>query len=105
MENGRHTNDPTKDIGEVPTPDLARQGISDAAINALLRATAGEPDHLQRQRDQADLALLVYAGLRIQETCHLKIRDLDLESVPGNIGPAQRLPGGRVTRSPLIWIC
>jgi integrase len=79
MENGRHTNDPTKDIGEVPTPDLAPQGISDAAIDALLRAAASEPDPVQRQRDQVALALLVYAGLRIQETCHLQLRDLDLE--------------------------
>lgn len=98
MENGRHTNDPTKDIGEVPTPDLAPQGISDAAIDALLRATAGEPDHAQRHRDQAALALLVYAGLRIQETCHLQLRDLDLE---GGMITIRRGKGGKARRVPL----
>jgi site-specific recombinase XerD len=98
MENGRHTNDPTKDIGEVPTPDLAPQGISDAAIDALLRATAGEPDPAQRQRDQAALALLVYAGLRIQETCHLQLRDLDLE---GGMITIRRGKGGKARRVPL----
>jgi site-specific recombinase XerD len=98
MENGRHTNDPTKDIGEVPTQDLAPQGISDAAIDALLRATAGEPDPAQRQRDQAALALLVYAGLRIQETCHLQLRDLDLE---GGMITIRRGKGGKARRVPL----
>lgn len=78
MENGRYTYDPTEDIGEVTTPDLSPQGMSDAAIDALLRITAREPDSVQRHRDQAALALLVYAGLRIQETCHLQLRDLDL---------------------------
>jgi site-specific recombinase XerD len=98
MENGRHTNDPTKDIGEVPTPDLAPQGISDAAIDALLRATAGEPDPAQRQRDQAALALLVYAGLRIQESCHLQLRDLDLD---GGMITIRRGKGGKARRVPL----
>jgi integrase len=31
----------------------------------------------QRHRDQAALALLVYAGLRIQQTRYLQLRDLD----------------------------
>ena len=98
MENGHHMNNPAKDIGEVPTPDLAPQGISDAAIDALLRATAGEPDPVQQQRDQAALALLVYAGLRIQETCHLQLRDLDLE---GGTIAIRRGKGGKARRVPL----
>jgi site-specific recombinase XerD len=98
IENGRHTNDPTKDIGEVPTPDLAPRGISDAAIDALLRATAGEPDPAQRQRDLAALVLLVYAGLRIQETCQLQLRDLDLE---GGMITIRRGKGGKARRVPL----
>jgi site-specific recombinase XerD len=98
MENGRHTNNPAKDIGEVPTPDLAPKGISEAAIDALLRATAGEPDPAQRHRDQAALALLVYAGLRIQETCHLQLRDLDLG---GGMITIRRGKGGKARRVPL----
>jgi site-specific recombinase XerD len=97
-ENGRHTNNPAKDIGEVPTPDLAPQAISNAAIDALLRATAGEPDLEQRHRDQAALALLVYAGLRIQETCHLQLRDLDLD---GGMITIRRGRGGKARRIPL----
>jgi len=53
VKNGRHTNDPTENIGEVTTPDLSPQGIGDAAIDALLRITASEPDSIQRHRDQA----------------------------------------------------
>jgi site-specific recombinase XerD len=98
MANGRHTNDPTKEIGEVPTPDLAPQGISDEAIDALLRAVADDPEPVQRQRDQTALALLVYAGLRIQETCHLQLRDLDLE---GGMITIRRGKGGKARRVPL----
>lgn len=97
MENSRHTYDPTEDIGEVTTPDLYPQGISEAAIDALLRITASEPDSVQRHRDQAALALLICAGLRIQEACHLQLRDLDLVSGMitirrGKRGKARRVP-------------
>lgn len=98
VENGRHTNDPTENIGEVTKPDLSPQGISDAAIDALLRITVNEPDPVQRHRDQAVLALLVYAGLRIQETCHLQLRDLDLASGMVTI---RRGKGGKARRVPL----
>ena len=98
VENGRHTNDPTEDIGEVTTPDLSPQGISDAAIDALLRIAANEPDPVQRHRDQAALALLVYAGLRVQETCHLQLHDLDLA---GGMVTIRRGKGGKARRVPL----
>ncbi len=98
MANGYHISDPTRTIGEVPTPDLAPQGISNEAIDALLRVTASEPDPVQRQRDQAALALLVYTGLRIQETCHVQLRDLDLE---GAMITIRRGKGGKARRVPL----
>ncbi len=39
------------------------------AIDALLRAARGERDLRLRLRDKALLALLMYAGVRGEETC------------------------------------
>ena len=56
-----------------------------------------EPDLRLRLRDEALLALLVYAGLRVQEACDVQLRDLDLASGTlmvrsGKGGKARRLP-------------
>jgi site-specific recombinase XerD len=66
-------------------------------VDALLRATRAEPDPRLRLRDEALLALLVYAGVRIQEACDMQLRDLDLASGTlvvrrGKGGKARRLP-------------
>lgn len=90
--------DPMTDVSEIPTPDLAPQGISGEAIDALLRAAGREPDVIQRRRDQAALALLVYAGLRIQEVCLVQLRDLDLD---GAMVTVRRGKGGKARRVPL----
>src|SRR5437870_11434143 len=54
-----------------------------APQNAILRA-----------RDAALLALLIYAGLRVQEVCDMQLRDLDLGSGTVTIrsGKARRVP-------------
>ena len=66
-------------------------------MDALLRAARAEPDPRLRLRDEALLALLVYAGVRIQEACDVQLRDLDLASGTlvvrsGKGGKARRLP-------------
>ncbi|TMC99989.1 MAG: hypothetical protein E6J11_06280 [Chloroflexi bacterium] len=50
-----------------------------------------------RARDEALLALLIYAGLRVQEACDLQLRDLDVGSGTvtvrsGKAGKARRVP-------------
>ena len=58
---------------------------------------AMNPDIRLRLRDEAMLALLAYAGLRVQEVCDVQLRDIDLEGGTvtirsGKGGKARRLP-------------
>jgi site-specific recombinase XerD len=76
--------------------NLARSGV--VAVSRLTSTGWIEADPVQRHRDQAALALLVYAGLRIQETCHLQLRDLDLA---GGMITIRRSKGGKARRVPL----
>ena len=52
----------------LPTP-LAPRSLPDQAVDVLLRAVRNERDLRLRLRDEACLALLIYAGLRVQEVC------------------------------------
>lgn len=88
---------PTKGIDDIPSPPLSPRSLPDQAVDALLRAVRSEPDLRLRVRDEALLALLVYAGLRVQEACDVQMRDLDLASGTvivrsGKGGNARRLP-------------
>lgn len=97
MEQRLLTENPVKEIDDIPATPVSPRGLSDLAVDALLRATRAEPDLRLRLRDEALLALLVYAGVRIQEACDLQLRDLDLASGTlvvrrGKGGKARRLP-------------
>lgn len=98
VREGLRSDNPAADIGDVPTPDLSPRGISTLAIDTLLRTASREPDLVQRWRDEAALALLVYAGLRIQEVCQVQLRDLDLA---GGTVTVRRGKGGKARRVPL----
>jgi site-specific recombinase XerD len=95
---GLRTDNPVIMIADIPTPDLAPQGLDDEAIDVLLRVAGSGPHLIQCRRDQAALALLVYAGLRIQEVCQVELRDLDLE---GGTVTVRRGKGGKARRVPL----
>jgi len=95
---GLTVENPMKGVPEIPAPDLAPQGISGEAIDALLRTAGKEPDLMLRRRDQAALALLAYAGLRIHEACQVQIRDLDLDAGAVTV---RRGKGGKARRVPL----
>ena len=88
---------PTKEVPDIPSTPVSPRSLPDQAVDALLRATRAEPDPRLRLRDEALLALLVYAGVRIQEACDIQLRDLDLASGTlvvrsGKGGKARRLP-------------
>ena len=72
------TNDPTAGIQALPEEQLSPRSLPDEAVDALLRTPQTLQDIRLRLRDQALLALLVYAGLRAQEVCDLQLRDVDL---------------------------
>ena len=60
------------------------------------RAAHSEQNAVLRARDEALLALLIYAGLRVQEVCDMQLRDLDLEGGTltvrsGKAGKARRV--------------
>lgn len=91
------TENPTRGLTDIPATPISPRSLPDQAVDALLRAVRSEPDLRLRLRDEALLALLVYAGLRVQEACDVQLRDLDLAS--GNLivrsgkgGKARRLP-------------
>ena len=84
-------------IKPVLTSPLAPRSLSISAIDALLRASRGTKNKTLRLRDEALLALLIYAGLRVQEACDVQVRDLDLAGGmlivrSGKAGKARRVP-------------
>lgn len=88
---------PALEIKDVPTEPLAPRSLPTEALDALLRVAHTEHNATLRARDEALLALLIYAGLRVQEVCDMQIRDLDLGSGAitvrsGKAGKARRVP-------------
>jgi site-specific recombinase XerD len=88
---------PITDVKDVPTEPLAPRSLPPQAIDALLRAAGTEPNSILRARDEALLAMLIYAGLRVQEVCDIQLRDLDLGGGTvtvrsGKAGKARRVP-------------
>ena len=91
------TENPAIDIEDVPTDPLAPRSLPTEAVDALLRVARAEKHLLLRVRNEGLLALLIYAGLRVQEACDLQLRDLDLEGGTvtvrnGKAGKARRVP-------------
>jgi integrase len=85
------------DVKDVPTESLSPRSLPAEAVDALLRAAHCEQNAVLRARDEALLALLIYAGLRVQEVCDMQLRDLDLEGGTltvrsGKAGKARRIP-------------
>jgi len=78
IEQGLMVDNPATNLIDIPNEPLSPRSLPDEAVDALLRATQQEPNTLLRLRDEALLALLVYAGLRVQEVCDAQLRDLDL---------------------------
>lgn len=98
VEQGLLHDNPATDLGEVPSEGLSPRGLPDEVVDALLRAAGQEPAPFLRCRDQAALALLAYAGLRVQEVCDVQLRDLDL---PGGSVTVRSGKGGKARRVPL----
>ncbi len=91
------TENPVKEVADIASTPVSPRSLPDQAVDALLRAPRVEPDPRLRLRDEALLALLVCAGVRIQEACDAQLRDLDLASGTlvvrsGKGGKARRLP-------------
>jgi integrase/recombinase XerD len=91
------TENPASDIEDVPTDPLAPRSLPTEAVDALLRVARAEKHVILRARNEALLALLIYAGLRVQEACDLQLRDLDLGGATitirsGKAGKARRVP-------------
>lgn len=78
-QNGLMHDNPAVDLGPVPSSPLAPRSLPREAVDAILRAVRSTPNPLLRMRDEALLALLVYAGLRVQEACDVQLRGLDLD--------------------------
>lgn len=86
---------PVKDIKAIPIAPPTPKSLPAEAVDAVLRAVCLEKDKRVRLRDEALLALLIYAGLRAQETCDLQVRDLDLD---GGTVTVRRGKGNRMRR-------
>lgn len=72
---------PVTEVRDVPTEPLAPRSLPAEAIDALLRVAHAEQNTILRARDEALLALLIYAGLRVQEACDLQLLNL-IEHIP-----------------------
>lgn len=89
---------PAAGLAEVPAVEPVPRSVPDEVVDALLRAAGGDQNAFLRARDQAALALLAYAGLRVQELCDVQLRDLDL---PGGTVTVRSGKGGKARRVPL----
>jgi len=88
---------PAHGVAAVPTAPLSPKGLPAGAVDALLREAHTRTDTALRLRDEALLALLAYAGLRVQEVCDVQLRDLDVAGSTiivrhGKAGKARRVP-------------
>jgi integrase len=92
------TESPMGELKDLPLDPPSPRSIPVEAIDALLRAVRAEADERLRLRDEAILALLAYAGLRVQEACDVQLRDLDLA---GSTVTVRSGKGGRPRRVPL----
>jgi integrase/recombinase XerC len=92
---GLITENPAAEIKAIPIGQPALKSLPAEAVDAILRAARTEQDERIRVRDEALLALLIYAGLRAQEACDVQIRDLDLAG--GNV-TVRHGKGGRMRR-------
>jgi len=72
--------------------------LSNLAVDALARAPRQLSDPRLRLRDQAMLALLIYAGLRSQEACNVQLRDVDLDGASMTVRQGK---GRKARRVPL----
>ncbi|MBV9792121.1 MAG: tyrosine-type recombinase/integrase [Chloroflexi bacterium] len=86
---------PFEEIKAIPIAPPAPKSLPPEAVDAVLRAVRSEKDERIRLRDEALLALLVYAGLRAQETCDVQVRDLDMG---GGTVTVRHGKGGRMRR-------
>ena len=98
MTQGLLSENPAATLQDVPEESLGPRFLPDEAVDALLRATKTIKNLPLRLRDEALLALLVYAGLRSQEACDLQLRDLDLA---GGSLTVRHGKGGKARRIPL----
>lgn len=94
-QGGLITENPAEAIKAIPTAPPAPKSLPAEAVDAILRAVRSEKDERIRLRDEAILALLIYAGLRAQEVCDVQLRDLDLAG--GNVA-IRHGKGGRARR-------
>jgi site-specific recombinase XerD len=79
---GLLSENPAATLQDVPEESLGPRFLPDEAVDALLRAAKTIKNLRLRLRDEALLAVLVYAGLRSQEAYDLQLRDLDLAGEP-----------------------
>jgi site-specific recombinase XerD len=97
-EQGLLNENPFADLPRLTEQETGPRAIPKEAVDALLRALQQEGDERLRLRDSAALAVLIYAGLRVQELCDLQLRDLDLAGLTVTVRRGKR---GRSRRVPL----
>ncbi len=95
-------NDPLADVRILPPEPLAPRSLPVLAVDMLLREVGKDATNTFHQRDEALIALLAYAGLRVQEACDLQLRDVDLA---GETVTVRRGKGGKARRVPLHQSC
>jgi len=98
VDQGILPDNPATEVGEIHQETLSPRFLPKEAVDALLRAPRTLADIRLRLRDQALLALLVYAGLRSQEVRDLQLRDVDLD---GGAITVRRGKGSKARRVPL----
>jgi site-specific recombinase XerD len=94
-QTGLISENPADEIKAIPTSAPVPRSLPSEAVDAILRAAGAEKDERIRLRDEALLALLIYAGLRAQEACDVQLRDLDLA---GGTVTVRYGKGGRMRR-------
>ena len=107
VDEGTATTDPTGDVGAPPVPQGLPKALTEAEVELLLGAVAGED--APARRDRAILELLYGTGIRISELVGLSLPDLRLEEgvlrAFGKGSKERVVPVGRLAREALdAWL-
>src|SRR5260221_8891748 len=71
-DQGLIRHNPVSNVRDIPLDISAPASLPSDGLAALLFAAQAEPNAFLRARDGALLALLIFAGLRVQEICDLQ---------------------------------
>lgn len=107
IETGALKEDPMLGVKEKPVEELPPRWLDEAEYRAVVRHLDKEVNRAQTEYEtksalmyRAMISLMLYAGLRVEEVCSLKIKDLEISERKGEVWIRDG-KGGKAAKMPL----